>query len=344
MPNKNDILKTKPLDKSKGFNTLMEKLVSNEDESDVKIQIMGLNWLVPYADHPFKLYEGERFDDMVRSVKELGVIVPIIVRLKDKARNKYEILSGHNRVNAAKSAGLDSVPAIIKEDLTDEDARLIVTETNLIQRSFADLSHSERAVALKMHMDAIKAQGKRTDIIDEVNLLLNADGQRENETSGLIDPKLEARDKTAKKYDLNARSVSRYVRLCELNKSLLNRIDNNEIGLYPAVSLSYLTSDEQAELNTVLESTSYKLDMKKAETLRELSEGEKLTSEKMTAILSGEFNKKPKSNTPPPLKIKHKTYSKYFNEKVTVKEMEETIDKALTEYFNNHKEESEVSL
>ena len=102
--------------------------------------------LSPFANHPFKLYEGERLNDMVTSIKELGVILPVVVRPKDN--DNYEILSGHNRVNAAKIAGLEKVPTVIKEGLSDEEANLIVTETNLLQRSFADLSYSESRVQL----------------------------------------------------------------------------------------------------------------------------------------------------------------------------------------------------
>jgi len=101
--------------------------------------------LVPYTNHPFKLYEGDRLDDMVRSIKELGVLMPVIVRPNED--ETYEILSGHNRANAAKLAGLKEIPVIIKTGLSDDEAKLIVTETNLVQRSFADLSHSERAFA-----------------------------------------------------------------------------------------------------------------------------------------------------------------------------------------------------
>jgi ParB family chromosome partitioning protein len=325
-----------PLKKSKGTNSLISQFA---EEDKIETAVFSLSRLVPFANHPFKLYEGERLDDLVRSVKELGVIVPIIVRLKDKPRNLYEILSGHNRVNAARLAELDSVPVIIKEGLTDEEAMLIVTETNLIQRSFADLTHSEKAIALKTHMDAIKAQGKRTDIINEINSLLKADEYCDMRTPALKVPKLGSREMTALKYGLNRMTVTRYVKLNDLMPELLSRVDNGEIGLYPAVSLSYLTTDEQTELNSTLESTSYKVDMKKAEVLRRLSAEKKLTGEKMTAILSGELNKKPKPQTPPPLKIKHKVYSKHFAKDITQKEMEEIIDKALTEYFNNHKKE-----
>jgi ParB family chromosome partitioning protein len=318
-------------------------------DDDVKIgkpdpdarKILGIDDLVPFAGHPFKLYEGERLDDMVRSVREYGVIVPIIVRphTNEEYEGMYEILSGHNRVNAAGIAGLSEVPAVIKKGLTDSEAKLIVTETNLMQRSFADLSHSERAVALKTHMDAIKSQGKRNDLLDEIKILSNPREHRENETSGLIDPKSEARDKAAERYGLDARSVSRYVRLCELNEALLNRVDTDEIGLYPAVSLSYLSPDEQAGLNRLLDEAAYKVDMKKAESLREFSEGGKLTDEKMAQILSGELNKKPKPKTAPPLKIKAKVYQKYFGGGTPQSEMEAVIDRALAEYFENHEED-----
>jgi ParB family chromosome partitioning protein len=315
-----------------------EEVTIGKPEPDAR-KTLNLDDLVPFANHPFKLYEGERLDDMVRSVREHGVIVPVIVRphTEEEYADMYEILSGHNRVNAAKIAGLSEVPAVIKKGLTDNEAKLIVTETNLMQRSFADLIHSERAIALKTHMDAIKEQGKRTDLLGEIKILLNPHEIKENGTSGLIDPKLEARDKAAEKYGLNPRSVSRYVRLCELSKSLLNRVDADEIGLYPAVSLSYLSETEQTTLDAALDTAAYKIDMKKAEFLRGFSEDKRLTDEKMIQILSGELNKKPKPKTAPPLKIKAKVYQKYFDGSDTQGEMEAVIDQALSEYFENHK-------
>ena len=110
---------------------------------------LPLNKLTPYKSHPFKLYTGQRLDDMVESVRANGVLVPIIMRSAEGMM--YEILFGHNRVEAARAAGLETIPAIVREDLSDEDALLIVTETNLLQRSFADLTHSERAVTMSMH-------------------------------------------------------------------------------------------------------------------------------------------------------------------------------------------------
>ena len=307
---------------------------------------LAINQLINYENHPFKLYEGDRFSDMVRSIQEMGILLPVIVRPVDSQSGQYEILSGHNRVNAAKAAGLTEVPVIIKHGLSDDEAALIVTETNLVQRGFADLLYSERANALKNHMDAIKHQGKRTDLINEINNLINPDKiegngtlgtiaqstkSRENTTVGLIAQSTKSRDITAAKYGLDARNVSRYIRLCELNKLLLNKVDAEEIGLNAAVSISYLSPGEQEELNNILDNNKYKIDMKKAEMLRSHSENKKLTKDKIAQILSGEINKKNKS--PAVFKLKHKIYSKYFDEAVNHEEAELIIDKALAEYF-----------
>jgi ParB family chromosome partitioning protein len=129
------------------------------------------------------------------------------------------------------------------------------------------------------------------------------------------------------------------VRIATLNEPLMSRVDTDEIGLYPAVSLSYLSPDEQTELDRLLAESAYKVDMKKAESLREFSEGKKLTPDKMVQILSGELGKKSKPKTTPPFKLKAKIYQKYFNNDTPQGEIEATIDQALAEYFENHKED-----
>ena len=306
----------------------------NKPKKDSILNI-NIEKLVPFKNHPFKLYEGERLTDMIESVKANGIIMSIIVRPLDN--ETYEILSGHNRVEAAKAAGLETVPAVVREDLSDDEALLIVTETNLIQRSFSDLTHSERAIALKTHMEAISKQGKRNDLIDEINELLNADKTGENSTLGQFDHKLKSRDKTADKYGLAPRSVSRYIRLCELNQPLLDKVDGEIIAFISAVLISHLLLDEQTELNRILDENKYKVDIKKAELLRDFSESKKLTADKIEQILSGELNKKPKPKSLPPLKIKPKIYTKYFDENMKQSEMESIVDKALEEYFIKHK-------
>lgn len=134
------------------------KKIEGKNKGTIEVDI---SQLVPFSNHPFKLYEGERLDDMVDSIKEYGVITPLIVR---KIEDKYQILSGHNRANAAKIAGLYKVPVVAKEDITDEEAMLIVTETNLIQRSFSELSHSEKARILTEIHSAIKEYSELNEI------------------------------------------------------------------------------------------------------------------------------------------------------------------------------------
>lgn len=304
---------------------------------------LDIDDLVPFTNHPFKLYEGNRLDDMVRSIKELGILMPVIVRQNED--EAYEILSGHNRVNAARLLGIKEIPVIIKTGLTDDEAKLIVTESNLVQRSFADLSHSERAIALKMHMEALKeangGQGCRKDILNEIEKLANPAEIKEDSTSYLLDTKLRTNEKTGEKYGLSSASVARYIRLSYLIKPLQIRIDNDEIALYPAVSISYLSETEQSSLNTMMNTTSYKLDMKKAEALRSFSERKQLDDEKILLILSGDIGRSKKTTSQPPLKIKHKIYSKYFTQDTKQREMETIIDQALKEYFENHKEADE---
>lgn len=185
------------------------------EEDKMKKEIEGansvsINKLKPFSNHPFKLYQGDRLKDMIESIKEHGIITPVIVRPIDDG---YEILSGHNRVNAAKLAEIENVPVVIKENLTDEEAMLIVTETNLIQRSFNDLSHSERARVLTEHYKAIKEQGKKNDLIDEIEKLSNTDEINEKSDLGQFGPKIFSREKVANSYDLSPRAVSRYLKV-----------------------------------------------------------------------------------------------------------------------------------
>ena len=156
-----------------------EETVSVEEINgeQVRVQVvqeLPIDKLRPYHNHPFRLYDGERLREMLRSVNEVGILVPIVVR--DAESDMYEILAGHNRVNAAKNVGLQTVPARILENISDELAALIVTESNLCQRSFGDMLYSERAVALKAHLDALRSQGKRNDLTDAVERLVIGGG------------------------------------------------------------------------------------------------------------------------------------------------------------------------
>lgn len=304
---------------------------SNINSSVIEVEI---DKLIPFSNHPFKLYEGERFDNMVKSIKELGVIVPIIVRGKE---DKYEILSGHNRVNAAKVAGFNKVPISIKENIDDEEAILIVTETNLMQRSFSDMLYSERAAALSEHYKALKSQGKRTDLLKEIETMLKADEIKVEATSRLLGEKLTitSADETGKNFNLSGRTVSRYLRICYLIKELKNRLDIEEIPFFAAVELSYLAEEEQNIVESVIAKNKFKINLNKSKLLREGSEKKKLNTEVVCSILSGEVYKKIRFNNPVTIKLKSKMLSKYFAPEVKKTEIEEIIDKALKLYFDN---------
>lgn len=304
-----------------------------EQENQTMIEISRL---IPFENHPFKLYEGERFENMVRSIKEFGVIVPVIVRPKGY---DYEILSGHNRVNAAKAAGLLEVPVVIKENLEDEEAMLIVTETNLMQRSFSDMLHSERAAALSEHHKALSSQGKRTDLLKEIESLLNADEIRDEETSSPVGKRLRTHEQIGESYNLSKNSIARYLRISKLVDELKEFVDSEEISIRAGVDLSYLLDEEQILIADILTSNEFKIDMKKAETLRAFSEGKKLNEETAYSILSGELSKKPKANKPAPIKLKPKLINRFFNAEAKQTEIEEVIEKALELYFETQKKE-----
>jgi ParB family chromosome partitioning protein len=188
------------------------------------VKPLPISQLREYREHPFKLYEGKRFDDMVESVRAHGVIAPIIVRKLESEPNgsfEYEILSGHNRTAAAKAAGLDTIPAIVRDDLTDDEAALIVTETNLLQRSFSDLTHSERALALSAHYNALKHQGKRGDLIREIDTL--------TEFGGTFSPpeiKWSSHEAAGAADDLGKETVARYLRVNMLTDEIKRLLDS----------------------------------------------------------------------------------------------------------------------
>ena len=308
----------------------------NKNQSNATQSLSVLN-LRPFENHPFKLYDGERFSDMVESIKANGIITPIIVRPIDG--ETYEILSGHNRVEAAKSVGLEVVPVIIRENLSDDEALLIVTETNLIQRSFTDLSHSERAAALAVHHEAIKSQGKRTDLINEIeNLLKNTENISKNEgfaTSAHIGRKLETREKVGQKYGLSKNSVARYLRINKLLQFFKDCLDEDRIPFLVAVALSYMSeADQYALIDIFKDNQDLKIDIKKANLLREYSENKKLTPKDMEDILSGVAVKKKNRAALPvqSLKIGGKILSKYFKPEQKPEEIQAELIEALIFY------------
>lgn len=295
---------------------------------------MDFSLMEPFPNHRFKLYEGQQLADMVDSVRQFGILLPIILWHTEDGR--YLILSGHNRQNAGQLAGLTKGPVIIKENLTHDEAVLIVTETNLRQRSFSDMSHSERAYCLAQHYEALKSQGKRNDLLEEIERLLNPHDSDGNSTCAQVEHKLKSREKMGEEYGLSHAKVARYIRLAGLVPDLLEKVDTGEIAFLAAYDLSFVeNSNQQQQVSDLMESEGYKVDMKKAELLRSYYETGKLTDTAMVQILSGEKTRKPKSNKPQPFKVNPTVISKYFTNEQSSKEIEDTIDKALAMYFEN---------
>ena len=291
----------------------------------------AINKLSPYKGHPFKLYEGERLEDMVESIRTNGVLVPIIAR---KVDTTLEILAGHNRVNAAKLAGLSVVPTLVLENISDEDARVYVIETNLLQRSFSDMSHSEKAEVIALHHSKMFSQGKRNDIIEQLKLLENPHEYGENETCSQVANKAKSIAKVGQKYGLSKDTIARYLRIHQLIIELKIMLDNGNIALMSAVMLSYLKTEEQTLLVDCMERNELSVDMKKADILRQFSQKGKLNGESVYKILSGETV--PKPNRTPTVKINKLVYAKYFKPNQSAKEVQNIVEKALESYFEQH--------
>ena len=313
-----------------GVNPLESSVPIIETQPNNKRAVISIaiDKLTPFHGHPFRLYEGERLDDMVASVKANGVLVPIIVRMKN---SMLEILAGHNRVNAAKLAGLDEVPAIVFENISDDDAMIYVVETNLLQRSFSDMAHTEKAAVIALHHSKMFSQGKRNDILEQIKILENPHEYKENSTCAENPPKLKSRDIVAHEYGLKRETVVYYIRINKLISELKTLLDDSKIGLTSAATISYLKTEEQKLIADCIERNGLSVDVKKADFLRQFSQKGKLNSENIYRILSGEAT--PKPNRTPTVKIDKAVYSKYFKPNQSVKEIQATVEKALEMYF-----------
>lgn len=178
---------------------LAEDSVKDTVETVSGIVTIPVDEIHPFRDHPFRLYEGERLEDMVQSIREYGVLNSVIVR---KTARGDEMLVGHNRTNAAKIAGLTEVPAIVKTDLSDEDAYVYVIETNLLQRSFAELLPSEKAAVLVARYEKISSQGKRNDIRQEIEVLEETCGHDVHKSQ-------KSHDGLGEEYGMTGRNIAR---------------------------------------------------------------------------------------------------------------------------------------
>lgn len=295
------------------------------DESEViagsGIQILPVNKIKPFHNHPFRLYEGERLADMVESIKEHGVLNPVIVRTVD---GEYEMLSGHNRQNAAKLAGLKEIPTIIKENIPDDEAYVYVIETNMMQRSFTDLLPSEKAAVLEERYDKVLYQRKREEIVEELAKLQGHDknvGQRVQLSSN--------RDALGEEYGLSGRSVARVMRINNLIPEFKEQVDKNELPLTAAVDLSYLPAEKQKKVLDVSSIAGVKISREIAKAVR----AEEIQEGAITELFAvGNKTKAvPQSKS---IKLPAEKYERYFG-KMKSNEINSIVEQALEAWFQS---------
>ena len=289
------------------------------------IQNIEIGLMEAYHDHPFTLYTGKRLEDMVESVKENGILNPIIVLKKEDGA--YEILSGHNRVNAARQAKLNVIPCIVKENLTDKEAYTYVIETNLMQRSFSDLLPTEKALVLKMRYEKIASQGRRNDLKYEIELLDKGIIEKEDKIG-----KADSRKTLGKEYNLSGASIARYLRLNKLSDFWKQDVDNEKIGLTMAVDLSYLSKEIQEYLYQQSKELELTLKPSDAKVLHMMNNEEHLNQEMVRAYLLN--LQKPKMKAYQNVRLSQNIFQKFFQDE-TKENVENIIEKALENYFKN---------
>lgn len=225
--------------KRKIFTDAMELIGGGESEVSGAnyVEMLDIDAIKPFRHHPFHLYEGARLSDMVESIKEHGILTTVIVR---KMHYGYEMLAGHNRQNAGKLAGLKEIPAIVKENLPDNEAYVYVIETNLMQRSFTDLSVSEKAAVLAERYDKVLYQRKRDEIITELKEL-----ECGSDKGGHDVHLSKNRDSLGDEYGLPGRHVARLMRVNQTIPEIKELLDKGEMQLTAAVQLSYLPEQGQ---------------------------------------------------------------------------------------------------
>lgn len=299
---------------------LAEDPVEEKEETVNGIVSLPIEEIHSFHDHPFRLYEGDRMEDMVQSIRDHGVLNPVIVR---KAARGYEMLAGHNRTNAAKLAGLTEVPAIVKTDLSDEDAYVYVIETNLLQRSFADLLPSEKAAVLVARYEKISSQGKRNDIMQEIVALEGQKGTCGHD----VHKSGKSRDGLGEEYGMTGRNIARYMRIDRLIPEFKDAVDKGTMALVAAVDLSYLNVKIQKMIHQVVEAEGKKLKPKQTGELRKL--GKEITKETVENVLAGKERKKPQSVS---VKLSAEVYERYFAQ-MDAREVQNIMEKALGAYM-----------
>lgn len=309
--------------KRKIFNDAVDLL----DGADVAalengVQMLPIDSICPFREHPFRLYEGERLDDMVESIREHGILVPAIVW---KHADGYEMLSGHNRQAAGRLAGLKEIPAIVKTDLTERDAYVYVIETNVIQRGFSELLPSEKAAVLAERYEKVSCQGKRNDILEEIARMNGVDRSK---ACGHDVHRLKSRDSIGEEYGMTGRNIARYLRVNQLEKALKERLDNGTLLLVAAVDLSYLSGEEQKTASGLAEQGRIKLDAKTAKCIKDMAGN--VTEKNLLEMLGGKKDKKVASSKT--IKLPAKIYERYFAD-VKAEDVAGIVEEALAAWY-----------
>ena len=258
--------------------------------------------LYPFPDNPFHVVEDEMLSELAESIKEFGIVTPIITRPKEDG-NGYEIIAGQRRVRASELAGLNTILAFVLP--LDRDRAIITLVDSNLQRE--NILPSERAFAYKMKSEAMKRQGFRTDL-----------------TSSQVGTKLRTDDKVAQGFGVGRMTVQRFIRLTELIPPILRMVDEGKIALTPAVELSFLKKDEQENLFATMESEEATPSLSQAQRMKSLSQSGRLDMDTIFAIMTEE-----KGNQKETLKINTSKLKKYFPKNTTPKQMEDTIIKLL---------------
>lgn len=258
--------------------------------------------LYPFPDNPFHVAEDETLSELAESIKEFGIVTPIITRPKEDG-NGYEVIAGQRRVRASELAGINTIPAFVLP--LDRDRAIITLVDSNLQRE--NILPSERAFAYKMKSEAMKRQGFRTDL-----------------TSSQVVTKLRTDDKVAQGFGVGRMTVQRFIRLTELIPPILQMVDEGKIALTPAVELSFLKKDEQENLFATMESEEATPSLSQAQRMKSLSQSRRLDMDTIFAIMTEE-----KGNQKETLKINTSRLKKYFPKNTTPKQMEETIIKLL---------------
>ena len=297
----------------KGADDIFSTEESWQEEQREQVQQIPIGELFPFKNHPFKVLDDDSMSDTVESVKQYGVLAPLIAR--PRPEGGYEIISGHRRQHAAELAGLETLPVIVR-DMSDDAAVILMVDSNL-QREH--ILPSERAFAYKMKLDAIKNQGVRSDL-----------------TSPQVASKFRSDDEVAKGQGISGDTVRRFIRLTNLIPELLDMVDNKTVSFNPAVELSYLSPEQQQEVIRAMDDTQNFPSVSQAKRIKKLAQDGTFTTETVVAIM-GEAKKDELDK----VVIKNDTLRKYFPRSYTPKQMEDTIIKLLEQWQRKQQRQNE---